>query len=111
VTPRAPLVSTQKPKAPIRVGGSIRAPKLLVRVEPIYPPLALQTHMQGVVMIDAVLDEKGNVQDMKIVSGPPLLYQAALNALGRWKYEPTYLNDQPVAVELVVTITFQLGRE
>jgi protein TonB len=65
--------------------------------------------MQGVVTIDAILDEKGNVEEMKVVSGPPLLYQAALNALARWKYEPTYLNDTPVAVELLVTITFQLN--
>ena len=47
---------------------------------------------------------------MKVVSGPPLLYQAALDALKTWKYEPTYLNDQPIAVEMIVTITFQLGQ-
>ena len=57
--------------------------------------------------IDAILDEQGNVIDMKVVSGHPLLYQAALDALDKWKYDPTYLNDRPIAVELVVTITFQ----
>lgn len=50
-----------------------------------------------------------NCEEMKVLSGPPLLYEAALNALRKWKYEPTYLNDQPVPVQLVVTITFQLS--
>jgi protein TonB len=110
--PKAPLVPSEiKPKAPVRVGGSVRSPKALMRVEPEYPVLARQTHVQGVVVIDAVLDEKGNVADMKIVSGPQLLYKAALDALAKWRYEPTYLNNQPVAVELLVTITFRLNQE
>lgn len=85
-----------------------RAPKPIVRVQPDYPAIARQAHIQGVVTIDAVLDERGNVQEMRAVSGPPLLYEAALEALRKWNYEPTYLNDQPVAVQLLVTITFQL---
>ncbi len=60
--------------------------------------------------IDAILDEQGNVIDMKVVSGHPLLYQAALEALKKWKYEPTYLNDKPIAVEMIVTVTFQLSQ-
>src|SRR6202521_3950801 len=96
--------------APLRVGGHVRPPKAIVQVRPEYPPLARQAHIQGEVQVDAILDEQGNVIDMKIVSGPPLLYQAALDALKKWKYEPTYLNDQPIAVEMIVTITFQLGQ-
>jgi protein TonB len=96
--------------APVRVGGRVRPPKAIVQVHPEYPPLARQAHIQGQVQIDAVLDEQGSVIDMKVVSGPPLLYQAALDALKKWKYEPTYLNDQPIAVEMIVTITFQLGQ-
>jgi protein TonB len=61
------------------------------------------------VIIDAVLDEHGNVVEMKAVSGPPLLIQAALDAVSRWKYEPTYLNDEPVPVQLNVTVTFRLN--
>jgi len=72
--------------------------------------VARQARIQGQVQIDAILDEQGNVIDMKVVSRPPLLYQAALDALNKWKYEPTYLNDQPIAVEMIVTITFQLGQ-
>ena len=99
-----------KSGAPIRVGGSVRPPKAIVQVRPQYPTLARQTRVQGDVKIDAILDEQGNVVDMRVVSGHPLLYQAALDALGKWKYEPTYLNDRPIAVQLVVTITFQLSQ-
>jgi periplasmic protein TonB len=106
--PVAPPLSEKA--TPVRVGGRIRPPKAIAQVRPNYPPLARQAHIQGQVQIDAILDEQGNVIDMKVVSGPPLLYQAALDALTKWKYEPTYLNDQPIAVEMIVTITFELGR-
>ena len=65
----------------MRVGGRIRPPKAIAQVRPSYPPLARQVHIQGQVQIDAILDEQGNVIDMKVVSGPALLYQAALDAL------------------------------
>jgi protein TonB len=98
-----------KPKAPVRVGGRVKEPRLISRVDPVYPPLAKQTHMQGTVVIDAVLDEKGDVIEMKVLSGPPLLIQAAVDAVRRWKYQPTYLNDEPVQVQLNVTVTFRLS--
>jgi periplasmic protein TonB len=99
-----------KPSAPLRVGGRIRPPRAIVKTHPEYPTLARQARIQGQIQIDAILDEQGNVVDMKIVSGPALLQQAALDALKKWKYEPTYLNDRPISVELIVTITFQLGQ-
>jgi periplasmic protein TonB len=102
--------TTGKPGAPVRVGGRVRPPKVILQTPPEYPPLARQARIQGQVKIDAILDEQGNVIDMKVVSGPPLLYQAALDVLKKWRYEPTYLNDQPIAVEMIVTITFQLGQ-
>jgi len=75
---------------------------------PIYPVLARQTKVQGVVTIDAVIDTEGDVVEMRVVSGHPLLISAALEAVKQWKYEPTYLNDQPIAVQLFVTVNFQL---
>ena len=107
VAPLAPKSSG--PKAPVRVGGRVREPRLTMRVDPTYPPLAKQTHLQGVVIIDAIVDEQGNVVEAKIVSGPPLLIQSALDAVKKWKYEPTYLNDQPVPVQLNVTVNFRLS--
>jgi periplasmic protein TonB len=106
----APLApKSSGPKAPVRVGGRVREPKLIMRVDPIYPALARQVHVQGVVIIDAILDEQGSVVEAKIVSGPPLLIQSALDAVKKWKYQPTYLNDQPVPVQLNVTVTFRLS--
>jgi periplasmic protein TonB len=96
----APAPKSGGPKAPIRAGGRVREPRLTRRVDPAYPPLARQTHMQGIVIIDAIVDEQGNVVEAKIVPGPPLLIASAMEAVRQWKYEPTYLNDQPVPVQL-----------
>lgn len=104
--PVAPPVETRKI---VRVGGRVRPPTIIRRVPPVYPTLARAAHIQGDVVIDAVLDEQGNVTEMKVVSGPPLLYQAALEALAQWKYQPTYLNDQPVSVQFIVTVSFRLN--
>jgi protein TonB len=97
------------PKAPVRVGGHVKEPRVITRVEPVYPALAKQTHMQGSVMLDAIIDEHGNITQMNVVSGPPLLIQAAMDAVRKWRYEPTYLNDEPVPVQLNVTVTFRLN--
>jgi protein TonB len=105
-----PTPSTSEPRAPIRVGGHVRRPRLLVQTVPVYPTLAKQAKLEGTVSIDAVIDTQGNVVEMRVVSGNPLLISAALEAVQQWKYEPTYLNDQPIAVRLVVTVTFRLER-
>lgn len=108
VAPLAPRVSA--PKAPVRVGGRVKEPRLISRENPLYPPLARQTHLEGVVVIEAIVDEQGNVVEAKVTSGPPLLIQSALDAVRRWRYEPTYLNEQPVPVQLIVTVSFRLSQ-
>ncbi len=106
----APIAPKEKgPRAPVRVGGRVKQPTLITRVDPRYPPLAIQTHMQGTVVVDAIIDEHGDVVEVKVVSGPPLLMQSALDAVRQWKYQPTFLNDQPVAVQLNVIVEFKLG--
>jgi len=105
----APPPLVQK-TAPLRVGGHVRAPRLITKVAPSYPPLARQTRVQGDVTVDAVIDTGGNVVEMQIISGHPLLLSAALLAVKQWKYEPTYLNDQPIPVQLIVVVTFRLER-
>ena len=110
VATAAPLAPKREgPRAPVRVGGRVKEPRLITRIEPIYPALARQTHMQGSVVIEAIIDERGDVVEMKVVSGPPLLIQSAMDAVRRWKYEPTYLNEEPVPVQLNVTVTFRLN--
>jgi len=97
-------------QGPYRVGGRVQAPRLIDKVEPIYPPLAKQARIQGDVVIESVIDTRGRVTEMKVVSGSPLLVEAAEQALQQWRYEPTLLNGQPVAVDMLVTLHFTLGQ-
>lgn len=97
-------------KGPYRVGGKVQAPRLIRQVQPEYPPLAKQARIQGDVVIDSVIDTQGRVTEMKVVSGSPLLVQSAIQALGQWRYQPTLLNGQPVAVDMLVTLHFTLGQ-
>lgn len=96
-------------KGPYRVGGIVRAPKLIQQIQPIYPALAKEARIQGDVVIDSVIDQQGEVTQMKVVSGSPVLVQAAMQAVEKWKYQPTLLNGHPVAVDMLVTVHFQLG--
>lgn len=97
-------------KAPVRVGGRVQAPRAIYTPAPEYPSLAKMTKIQGVVTIAAILDEHGDVVEMKVVSGPVLLYKAALDAVARWKYQPTNLNGEPISVELNIFVNFQLSQ-
>ncbi len=104
--PAAPIDSA--PKSPIRVGGGVKAPRLIFGPEPVYPLLARHSKISGAVVIDAVIDTQGNVVDMHPASGNPLLLIAAMAALRQWKYEPTILGGQAYPVRMLVTITFEL---
>jgi len=96
------------PKEAIRVGGKIRPPRLLRRIEPLYPEIAKAARIQGDVRIDAIIDPTGRVIEMKVLSGHALRATAALSAVQQWIYEPTFLNEQPIAVVLEVTVNFRL---
>ena len=97
------------PRVPLRVGGRVMPPKPIYTPEPLYPPLAKQARIQGEVVIDAIIDTQGNVVQMQVVSGHPLLLPAAVEALRKWRYQPTYLNDEPVPVQFLITILFRLN--
>src|SRR6185369_8654854 len=83
---------------PIRVGGSIQPPQKTVHVAPVYPPLALASRVSGVVILEAVIAEDGSVQNVRVLRSPPLLEQAAVDAVRQWKFTPTLLNRQPVPI-------------
>jgi protein TonB len=97
------------PKALLRVGGEVREPRLISRVEPVYPLILRRAKVSGIVVIDAVIDIQGNVVQMHPVSGDQLLIPPAMDALRRWKYAPTILGGQAYPVELTVTIEFRLS--
>jgi periplasmic protein TonB len=102
VPPPAPM------KRVIRVGGNLKPPKQIYAEEPVYPVIAKQARIEGTVIIDAVIDEHGDVVQARVVSGPALLMPAALEAVLKWKYAPHYLNGEPISVEMHVEAHFVL---
>ena len=106
--PPVTATAAEGPKSPVRVGGNVKQPRLILGPPAKYPILASQGHIQGVVVIDAIIDEHGNVVQEKVVSGHPLLVQAALNAVSERKYEPTILDGEPTPVDLRVEVNFRM---
>ena len=93
-----------------RVGGAVQAAKLVNRVQPVYPPLARQTRISGTVKLHAIIGKSGNVEQLQVVSGHPLLVQAALDAVRQWRYQPTLLNGEPVEVDTEIDVIFSLAQ-
>src|SRR5262245_3277052 len=94
--------------APVRVGGSIKAPAQTKRVNPPYPPEAQAAGVQGVVIMEATIGVDGKVTDVRVLRPMPLLDQAALEAVRQWEYEPTMVNGVAVPVVMTVTLNFAL---
>ena len=82
---------------------------LIHRVEPTYPPLARQARIQGLVLLRAIISKEGTIENLQVVSGHPLLVQAAVDAVRQWRYRPYVLNGDPVEVETQVTVNFLLS--
>jgi protein TonB len=97
----------KQPAAPLPVGGDVKQARLISSVTPVYPQLARNQRLSGDVVIDALVDAHGNVTTMKVISGPALLHQAAMDALRQWKYQPATLNGQAMAMHLSVTMQFK----
>jgi len=93
----------------VHVGGNVQPPRLISAPPPVYPMLARQARIQGDVVLNAVITKDGNVTDLRVISGHPLLVQAAMDAVRQWKYETTLLNDNPVEVEMTITVHFTLA--
>jgi periplasmic protein TonB len=106
--PPAPAIAVG-PKVPVRVGGIVKPPRLLFGPEPAYPILAMQEKLSGLVIIEAIIDEHGDVKGMQVVSGHPLLVPAALTAVSKRKYEPTILDGEPMPIDLRVEIRFSFS--
>jgi len=96
------------PAAPVALGGEVRPARMISSVPPIYPAMAKSQHIAGDVRVDALVDANGRVITMKVVAGPSLLHQAAMDALRQWKYQPATLNGKTVPMHLTVTIQFRL---
>lgn len=103
-----PPVPPPAPRAPIRLHSGIRAPQRVVDVRPIYPALARLTHVEGMVIIEATIDEGGNVIRTQLLRSIAPLDEAAVSAVRQWKFSPTLLNDVAVPIVMTVTVNFTL---
>ena len=104
----APPPPKPKPTGPIRVGGNVQAARIVNRVQPVYPPLARQTRISGTVRLHAIISKDGTIQQLEVISGHPLLQQAALDAVRQWRYQPTLLNGEPVEIDTTIQVKFTL---
>jgi protein TonB len=110
--PPPPPVKEEKKAAPsrIRVGGNVQQANLIRKVTPLYPPLAKQARIQGVVRFTAIIGKDGTIQNLQLVSGHPLLVEAAKQAVSQWQYKPTLLNGDPVEVVTTIEVNFTLSQ-
>jgi protein TonB len=107
----APPAAPSPPPPMLRAGGQIRQPAKIRDVRPVYPAIAQQARVQGTVILEATISPQGKVEDIRVLRSIPLLDDAAREAVRQWEYEPTYLNGQPVAVIVTVTVNFTLSRD
>ncbi|HUO34044.1 MAG TPA: energy transducer TonB [Candidatus Acidoferrum sp.] len=93
----------------IKVGGNVQAASLVRQVMPIYPPIARTAHIQGTVVLHAIIAKDGSIEELQYVSGPPLLMRSAMDAVRQWRYRPTLLNGEPVEVDTTISVVFTMG--
>jgi protein TonB len=103
-----PTPAPAVPRTPVRPGGDIKAPARTYYVEPVYPAIARETRTEGMVILEATIDESGTVRNVKVLRSQPLLDQAAIDAVAKWKYTPTRLNGVAIPIVLTVTVNFAL---
>jgi protein TonB len=104
--PPPPPAPASVVRGPIRIGGNVQEPKIVKLVPPVYPVLAQKARVSGMVVLEATLTTDGTVDEIKVISGHPLLIKAAIDCVKQWEYEPTYLNGEPVAVILTAKVSF-----
>jgi protein TonB len=110
--PQPPVAKAAPPAVVprLKIGGNVLQGKLVYGPKPVYPPLALRARIEGTVQFTAVVGRDGTVQSLTLVSGHPLLAQAALEAVRQWRYAPTLLNGEPVEVISPIVVEFSLNR-
>jgi protein TonB len=93
----------------VRISQGVTKGLLIRRVEPTYPPLARSARVQGEVVLSAIISTNGDIENLQLVSGHPMLVPAALTAVKQWRYKPYLLNGQPTEVETTITVIFTLS--
>ncbi len=116
--PSIPLpISGSRPMPPMPVKPMVRVVRtstmlegsIIRRVQPVYPPLARATRIQGQVVLAAVISKSGTIENLQLVTGHPMLVPSAINAVSQWLYRPYILNGEAIEVETQITVNFVLG--
>ncbi len=103
------VVAKPKPTGPARISGGVVAGLKTSGSNPVYPPIARAAHIGGSVVLHAVISKTGSIENLTVMSGPPMLQGAALDAVRGWKYKPYLLNGEPTEVDTTVTVNFNLN--
>lgn len=106
--PTAPVTEARPAAQILRVGQGIREPRRIAGAPPEYPAFARNSRVQGVVILEAVINERGTIERVKVLKSVPLLDAAAIAAVKEWRYTPTLLNGVPISVLMTITMNFTL---
>jgi protein TonB len=102
------VVKPPAPRTP-SISSRVMAGNLLDKTVPQYPEIARAARIQGTVVLQATIAKDGTIQNLRVIDGPPMLQQAAMDAVRSWRYKPYLLNGEPVEVETTVNVIFNLG--
>ncbi len=103
------FVPKLEPVKRVRISQGVTKGMLLHKIEPPYPKLALAARITGVVLLKAIISRDGEIKELQVVSGHPILVPAAIDAVKQWRYRPYLLNGEPVEVETNISVTFQIA--
>jgi protein TonB len=104
----APKVQAAPPKK-VNISAGVAIGMLIQKTTPIYPPIAKAARVSGTVVLQATISKSGTIENLRVMSGPAMLQQAALEAVRQWRYRPYLLNNDPVEVDTTVNVIFTLG--
>jgi protein TonB len=107
ITETAPAVPSA-PQEPVRLHAGIQTPRKTIDVAPKYPSLARASHVEGIVILEVIIDEGGQVTSTRVLKSVALLDQAAVDAVRQWKFVPARLNGEPIPIVMTVTVSFTL---
>jgi protein TonB len=106
---RPAVVVKREVRTKLSISSGVMVGNLLEKTVPQYPTIAKEAHIQGTVVLQATISQNGLIQNLRVISGPPLLQQAAIDAVRSWRYKPYLLNGEPVEVETTINVVFNLG--
>ena len=107
----AAMLPKIEPVKRVRISQGVTQGLLISKIEPRYPKIALAAHVTGTVLLHAIISKQGEITELQVVNGHPLLIAAAIDAVKQWRYRPYLLSGEPVEVETNVTVNFQLTQE